>query len=235
MSPTRVIRRVLAAGAAGVLAWAAPAAAGPVFHTSFHGSIAIAAWTSCPEPKAGDECFDTEVIASDATTYENSDQPTGGHFLHDRGDRVTLRHFWYSAREIDGQLVLVTTKESFGGTDEGVTVDIDHRLRTASANAPLVPMHTTDFANDREYDETGSVSVSWLQAGSLYRLDDRSVFLPGYALFLDSTLGFQVDATATGVDDGVPITRAPIPGATTVFTARQLNLEVYRGPTPSAP
>lgn len=229
MRATRRIQAVTAFAAAAVGLLAAPASAGPMFISSFHGSIAIATWTSCPQPVVGDSCYDTVVIASDATTYGNSGVENGPHFERDKGDRVILRHFWYDMRLIDGELLAVTTKESFGGTDQGVTVDIDHRLRSASASAPSIPMHTTDLANDQEYDETGSVTADWLPVGELIRLDDRNVYHPGYALFLTSTLGWQVDATATGVDDGEPVTRSVYLPGTTMLTAHQVDLEVYRG------
>ena len=229
MRVTRKIQAATALAAAAVGALAAPASAGPMFISSFHGSIAIAVWTSCPEPELGDSCYDTVVIASDAITYGNSGVEHGPHFERDKGDRVILRHFWYDMRLVDGQLGPVITKESFGGTDQGVTVDIDQRLRSASAAAPSIPMHTTDYANDREYDETGSVTADWLPAGELIRLDDRSVYHPGYALFLTSTLGWQVDATATGVDDGEPVTRSVYLPDTTMLSARQVDLEVYQG------
>jgi hypothetical protein len=229
------MRRTTAAATGGLvalvasLAAAAPAAAGPVFHLSFHGQVALAAWTSCPQPQVGDSCFDTVVIASDATTYENSDQEGGGHFLHDRGDRVILRHFWYDVREVDGEVWFVPTRESFGGTDVGVQVGIHQRLTSATASAPSIPMHTSDYVTGQEYDETGSVSAAWQPAGDLVRIGSRQHSSTRDYFFLSSTAGWERTATATGVDDGVPITRSVVLGDTTMYSVRQVELSVYKG------
>jgi hypothetical protein len=208
---------------------AAPAWAGPVFHTSFHGEVAIAVWTSCPQPRDGDSCYDTVVIASDARTYENSDQEGGGHFLHDSGDRVVLRHFWYDVTEVDGELWAVPTRESFGGTDVGVSVDVHRRLTAASATAPSVPMHTTDYVAGTETEETSSVSVRWSPEGTLERIAQRDRASSRDYFFLTATTGWQRQATASGVDDGVPVTRTSVPGDTVLVSVRQVDLRVYKG------
>lgn len=229
---TRTRTAVAAAGLLGLLtpvALAGPASAGPVFKVSFHGRVATAAWTSCPAPEVGDSCFDTVVIASDAKTYETSDQDSGGHFLHDKGDRVILRHFWYDVREVDGEIWFVPTKESFGGTDAGVEVDIHHRLTSASAAATAIPMHTSDYVTGEDYTETGSVEVDWTPVGPLARLDGRDRVSTRDFFFMSSTVGWERPATAGGVDDGIPITRTVLTGDTMLFNVNQVDLSVYKG------
>lgn len=223
--------RAMAAGAAVGVATAlaaGSASAGPVFHLSFQGRVAIAVWTSCPHPEVGDSCFDTVVIASDAKTYENNDQEAGGHFLHDKGDRVILRHFWYDVREVDGEVWPVPTRESFGGTDVA-NVDIHNRLTAAVAAAPHVPMHTTDYVNETEYDEPGSISATWSPAGPLSRITARDRASTRDYFFMESTLGWERAATAAGVDDGVPITRPLVAADTSLTSVHQVALSVYKG------
>lgn len=225
-----------AAGLASLLASVAlapPASAGEVFHLSFNGEVAIANWTTCPEPKAGDSCEDTTVIASDARTYETSDQPDGGHFLHGAGDRVVLQRFWYEVREVDGELTGVITQESFGGTNVGVDVRIHNRLTAASATAAAIPMHTTDYAGDREFDETVSVGTTWQPTGELTRIREGGRNATRDFMFKSTTSGWSREARATGVIDGRAIQGVNVPGGTLMYSARQADLSLYKGrPTP---
>ena len=211
------------------LAIAAPASAGPVFHLVFNGRVAIGSWTTCPQPRLGDRCLDTVVIASDAKTYENSDQPTGGHFLHSRGDRVILRHFWYTMTEFEGELFPETTKESFGGTDVGVSVSIANRLTSASAVAPSIPMRTFDYVTGEESEETGSVSVTGQPAGPLEPIREGGRSSTRDYLMKSSTKGWSRMATASGTDGGAPIAGAVFTDETVMYSVRQAELSVYKG------
>lgn len=228
---TRVALSVAAALAAAIatLGLASPASAGPVFHLVFNGRVAIGSWTTCPQPKVGDTCLDTVVIASDAKSYENSDQPTGGHFLHSKGDRVILRHFWYTITEFEGELFPRTTRESFGGTDVGVSVSITNRLTRASAVAPSIPMRTFDYVNDTESEETGSVSVTWQPAGPLEPVREGGRTSTRDYLMKSSTKGWSRMATAGGTDGGAPIAGSVVQRETVMYSVRQAELSVYKG------
>lgn len=205
-----------------------PAAAGPVFQLRFHGDVALAAWTTCPEPALGDLCADTVVIASDARTRENTDLETGGHFLHDSGDRIVLQRFWYEVIEFEGQLEARPLQESFGGTDDA-TVDIPNRLPSASASAASIPMHTTDYVSGEESFGTDSVSVQWLQAGPLEKMDDRGRVANRLQMIRAWTTGWWRAATASGSIDGGTIPGSLIVEGTTLIHVDQGELYVNKG------
>lgn len=207
----------------------APAAsAGPVFELSFHGEVALAAWTTCPEPRPGDLCTDTVVIASAARTRENSDQETGGHFLHDSGDRIVLQRFWYEIVDFEGQAQAKPLRESFGGTDDA-TVEIHNRLTSATARAASIPMHTTDYVTGEELSDTDSVSVDWLPFGSLERIDELDRFASRQQLVRSWTTGWARDATASGIIDDHDIPGSPSAGGTALVHVDQGELTVLRG------
>jgi len=209
------------------MAVAPPAAAGPVFHLSFHGELALAAWTTCPEPELGDLCADTVVIASDSRTRENTDLETGGHFIHDSGDRLVLQRFWYEIVEFDGQLQPRPLRESFGGTDNA-SVEIHNRLTDATATA-TVPMDTTDYVTGEESSGTDSVSVRWLPVGPLERMDERDRSGNRQQIIRSWTTGWSRDATATGTLDGSPIQGSQSSGGTMLVHANQGELSIIKG------
>jgi hypothetical protein len=211
-----------------VLSLGPPASAAPALHLSFHGRVAIGSWTTCPELELGATCQDTVIIASDAKTYENSDQAGGGHFLHDSGDRIVLQKFWYEVRLVDGELTPVPTIESFGGTDVAVDVQIDNRLTTATAIATSIPMNTTNYVTGESSSGTAAVDVTWEPTGSLAVIRERDRFSGGSVFSLSSTTGWSRDAVASGLDGGEPIPGSPTDG-TTMFSVRQAELTVGKG------
>jgi len=210
------------------LAGAPSAAAGPVFQLRFHGDVALAAWTTCPEPRLGDLCADTVVIASDVRTRENTDQATGGHFIHDSGDHIVLQRFWYEIVELEGQLQTRPRRESFGGTDDA-SVDIHNRLTTATASAVSVPMHTTDYVTGEESTGTDSVSVAWLPLGPLVSMHERDRFANRQQLIRSWTTGWSRDASATGRLDGSAIPGSLDTQGTMLVHADQGELSVNKG------
>lgn len=210
------------------LGLASPASAAPALHLSFNGRVAIGSWTTCPDLQVGDTCLDTVIIASDARTYENSDQPEGGHFLRDSGDRVVLQKFWYEVRLFEGEPSIFTTRESFGGTDVAVDVQIDNRLTSATAIATSIPMNTTDFVTGESFSETASVEAIWEPASPLTVIRERERFTGGDVFILSSTTGWSRDAVVSGLDGGGPIPGTSAAG-TTMFSVRQAELTVVKG------
>ncbi|WP_411720242.1 hypothetical protein [Mycetocola sp.] len=204
------------------------ASAAPALHLSFNGQIAIGSWTTCPELQLGDTCLDTVIIASDAKTYENSDQSGGGHFLHDSGDRVVLQKFWYEVRLIEGELSRFPTMESFGGTDAGVDVRIANRLTAATATATAIPMNTTNYVTGESFSETASVEVTWEPTGPLTVIKERERISNEDVFLMSSTTGWSRDAVASGLDGGEPIPGSSADG-TMMFSARQAELTVVKG------
>jgi hypothetical protein len=227
-------RSAVSSSAAGLAALAlalglsAPASAAPAIHISFNGRIAVGSWTTCPEPRLGDSCLDTVIIASDAKTYENSDQSGGGHFLRDSGDRVVLQKFWYEMRLFEGELSPVPTRESFGGTDAGVDVRIDNRLTAATATATSIPMNTTDYVTGESFRETARVKATWKPTSPLTAIRERERVSSGDVFFMSSTTGWSRDAVASGLDGGKPIPGSPTAGSA-MFAARQAELTVVKG------
>lgn len=206
---------------------AAPAAhAGPVFTLRFTGEVAIAQWTTCPELVLGARCADTTVFASDAHTFETSDQESGSAHLRSHGDRIVLQRQWYTVVEVDGILTGRPTRESFGSTD-AVDVSISHRLTSATVSAPAIPMHTTDYVTETELDETDSFTGDWVPTGELSRLDDRVRISDRFLFFLEGTDGWTRQSAPTASVDG-----QAVPGATTLHelvAVRQSTLTVLKG------
>ncbi|MET4639538.1 hypothetical protein [Mycetocola sp. 2940] len=227
-------RRVAVSSAAGLAVLAfllvvgSPASAAPALHLSFNGRLATGIWTTCPELHLGDTCLDTVIIASDAKTYENSDQPGGGHFVRDSGDHVILQRFWYEVRLVEDELTPVPTMESFGGTDVGVDVGIHNRLTAATATATSIPMNTTDYLTGESFTETVSVDVTWEPTSDLTVIRDRDRFSSVDIFLMNSTTGWSRDAVASGLVAG-----EPIPGSSTedtmLVSARQAELTVVKG------
>jgi hypothetical protein len=205
----------------------APAAqAGPVFTIRFNGEVAIGAWTTCPELVVGESCIDTTVFASDANTFETSDQETGPAHLRDRGDRLVLQRQWYTVRLVDGIPTGVPTRESFGSTAD-VDVTISHRLTFANVSAEAVPMHTTDYVAGTELDEFDSFSGDWAPAGELVRIDERVRIADRFLVFLEGTDGWSRSSAPTATVDG-----APVPGTAwlhELVAVRQFSLTVLKG------
>lgn len=129
-----------------------------VFQLRFRGDVASAGWTTRPpEPTLGDSCAGTVIFAYDATTRENTDQPSDGHLIHNSGDRVVLQRFWYETVEEGEGPRPKLLKESFGGTDDAM-VEIPYQLTSGVASAS-VPMSTYDFETQELTSGTDSVSV----------------------------------------------------------------------------
>jgi hypothetical protein len=226
--PMRGQRTVVVAAAvlATTVAIAPAAQAGPVFTIRFNGEVALASWTTCPEWELGDSCLDTTVFASDAQSFETSDQPTGGHHLRDRGDRLVVQRQWYTVRLVDGTLTGVPTLESFGSTD-AVDVAITHRLTSASASASAVPMHTTDYVAGIDYDETISFTGDWEPGGELQVIDDRVRISDRFLFFIEGTDGWSRSSAPTATVDG-----AAVPGTAVLHelvAVRQFSLTVLKG------
>lgn len=205
----------------------APAAhAGPVFTLRFTGEVAIAQWTTCPELALGARCVDTTVFASDAHSFETSDQESGSAHLRSHGDRIVLQRQWYTVVEVDGILTGRPTRESFGSTD-AVDVSISHRLTSATVSAAAIPMHTTDYETETELDETDSFTGDWKPTGELSRLDDRVRISDRFLFFLEGTDGWTRQSAPTASVDG-----QAVPGAATLVelvTVRQSTLTVLKG------
>lgn len=219
------VAAVAAALSTPVLA-ASAAHAGPVFTLRFTGEVAIAQWTTCPEFVLGARCVDTTVFASDAHTFETSDQEAGPAHLRDHGDRIVLQRQWYTVVEVDGILTGRPTRESFGSTD-AVDVSIDHRLTSATVTAPAIPMHTTDYEAETELDETDSFTGSWAPSGDLSRIDDRVRISNRFLFFLEGTDGWTRQSAPTASVDG-----QAVPGTATLHelvAVRQSTLTVLKG------
>ena len=205
---------------------ASAAHAGPVFTIRFTGEVAIAQWTTCPELVLGASCADTTVFASDAHTFETSDQEAGGAHLRSHGDRIVLQRQWYTVVEVDGILTGRPTRESFGSTDE-VDVAISHRLTSATVSAPAIPMHTTDYTTETESDETAAFSGNWAPTGELSRIDDRVRISNRFLFFLEGTDGWTRQSAPTATVDG-----QSVPGTASLHelvAVRQSSLTVLKG------
>jgi hypothetical protein len=198
-----------------------------VFQVTFHGELAIAAWTTCPTWEVGLLCEETVAIVSDAHT---SERWPGGR-LRDRADRVVLQRFWYEVVELVdpefGTIELSSRpiRDSFGGTDLA-TVTIDTRARTAVAQAAAIPMNTTDYEGDEVYAETVAFEGRWEATGPVERLHEGpSPSAPTWIHF-GMTRGWQRSATAVGTVDGQPL--PPLaPDGGVIIHARQMELSVY--------
>lgn len=201
---------------------AAPAQAGPVTSLRFAGRLAIASWTTCPDPRPNQRCIDTEVIASDSSFKEKG-------FGRSAGPRVIYRQFRYVVNA-DG-VSSRETGETFGGTDDAA-VAVQPRLRYASATAE-VPVEVCTF--DRGGDlicapDTVAVHIEWAGAGDLRRLDERTVYPAPGVLYKSYTKGWTRTATATGTLDGGPIPGVLTPGFPPELTAaRQGEMTVCHG------
>lgn len=217
---------VVAAAVLAPLVTAAPAHAGPVFTIRFNGEVAMASWTTCPDFVLGATCVDTTVFASDAQTFETSDQPTGGHHIRDHGDRIVLQRQWYTVVEVDGFLSARPTRESFGSTD-AVDVAIAHRLTSASVSASAIPMHTTDYVAETEYEEIDSFTGSWEPSGLLAPIDDRVRIADRFLFFLEGSDGWSRSSAPVAEVDG-----EAVPGTPTLrelVAVRQSSLTVLKG------
>lgn len=192
-----------------------------VFQLTFHGGIAIASWTTCPEWEVGMVCEETVVIASDARTSER--WPDGRE--RDRGPRVVLQRFVFEVIDLDGEVATRPLRESFGGTG-AASVAIDRQARRATARAAAIPMSTTDYDADAQYAETAALDVTLTATGPRTTLRDHQVASgPGWHV-VSRTHGWEREATGSGTVDG-----APIPGtlsSATIVNARQSELSVYR-------
>ena len=217
---------VVAAAVLAPLVTAAPAHAGPVFTIRFNGEVAMASWTTCPEFVLEATCVDTTVFASDAQTFETSDQPTGGHHLRDRGDRIVLQRQWYTVVEVDGFLTGRPTRESFGSTD-AVDVAIAHRLTSASVSASAIPMHTTDYVAGTEYEEIDSFTGSWEPSGPLTPIDDRVRIADRFLFFLEASDGWSRSSTPVAQVDGEAVPGTPV--LRELVAVRQSSLTVLKG------
>ena len=226
MKTSRMMVGVATAAVLAPVVTAAPAHAGPVFTIRFNGEVAMASWTTCPDFVLGANCVDTTVFASDARTFETSDQPTGGHHIRDKGDRIVLQRQWYTVVEVDGILTGRPTLESFGSTDD-VDVAIDHRLTSATVSAPAIPMHTTDYVAETEYEETDSFTGTWQPDGPLMPIDDRVRIADRFLFFLEASDGWSRASMPVAEVDG-----EPVPGTPTLrelVSVRQSSLTVLKG------
>ncbi len=191
-----------------------------VFRVTFHGEVAIAGWTTCPQWQAGLVCDDTVIIASDAATSER--WPDGR--LRDREPRVVLQRFHYEVVDLGGELAMRPLLESFGGTSDA-TVAIDTQARRAVVQAAAIPMTTTDYVNDTQTTGSAALDASWSATGPRSMMKDRLVESgPGWHL-VASTKGWERPATASGTIDG-----APIPGtlgSAVIIHVLQSELSVY--------
>jgi hypothetical protein len=200
--------------------------AGPVFTIRFNGEVAMASWTTCPEFVLGATCVDTTVFASDAQTFETSDQPTGGHHIRDHGDSIVLQRQWYTVVEVDGFLTARPSRESFGSTD-AVDVAIAHRLTSASIRASAIPMHTTDYVAGTEYEETDSFTGSWEPSGPLAPIDQEVRISDRFLFFLEGSDGWSRSSAPVAEVDG-----EAVPGTATLrelVAVRQSSLTVLKG------
>lgn len=234
MRPSARIRRsalvavgVVVAAVGGVVA---PAQAGPVLAVRFQGQAAFAVWSTCPgEVQPGQACEETVVMAFDARTRETTDQPSGPHFLRDRDDVVVLQRFWSEARLVDGELMLVPLRESFGRTT-AADVAVSQRLTAGTARSGPISMHTTDYVAGTETTETDSVVLRWSPTGPLSRIRDLSRSSERWALQVESTKGWERTATATGTVDGAAPAGGLVSGSLVSVTQRsQLVLRGHTG------
>ena len=226
MKATLATVAALAAALSTPLLTAPAAHAGPVFTIRFTGEVAIAQWTTCPEFVLGAHCVDTTVFASDAQTFETSDQETGPAHLRSQGDRMVLQRQWYTVVEVDGFLTGRPTRESFGSTD-AVDVSISHRLTSATVSAAAIPMHTTDYTTETELDETDSFAGNWAPSGDLSRIDDRVRISNRFLLLLEGTDGWTRQSAPTASVDG-----EAVPGTASLHelvAVHQSSLTVLKG------
>ncbi len=223
----RVALAIAAATAATLTGLAPPADAGPVLAIRFQGQVASAVWSTCPaDPAPGQRCEETVVMAFDARTQETTDQPSGPHFLGDRDDVVVLQRFWMEARLVDGELTMVSLKESFGRTTTAA-VDIPQRLTSATVDSGPISMHTTDYVAETETTETDSVTASWTPAGALTPISEWSRASARWGLQVESTKGWTRLASATATIDGAPV--AGDLQAADLFSVTQRSQLVLRG------
>ena len=202
---------------------AAPAQAGPVTSLRFAGRLAIASWTTCPDPPPGQRYTDTEVIASVSSLKEK------GFGRRSAGPRVIYRQFRYVVRA--GGVSTRETGETFGGTDDAA-VAVQPRLKYASATAEVsVEVCTFDPAGDLVCaPDTVAVHVEWTAVGDLLRLDERTVYPAPGVLYKSYTKGWTRTATATGRLDGGPTPGVLTPGFPPELTyARQGEMTVCHG------
>lgn len=217
---------LLALGAALVQVLAAtPAEAGPVTNLRFAGRIAIAGWTTCPTPSAGQRCTDTEVIASESSLKEKG-------FGRSAGPRVIYRRFDYTVVDLGGgELGYRTSRETFGGSDNA-TVSVRPRLERAQATAD-VPVEVCTFRADGNLScrsDIVAVHAEWTAAGEIERLDERSVNHAPGVLYKAYTKGWQRVATASATIDGSPVPGVLTPGLPPVLiSARQGEMTVCHG------
>jgi len=217
---------LLTLGAALVQVLAAtPAEAGPVTSVRFAGRLAIAGWTTCPTPSAGQRCTDTEVIASQSSLKEKG-------FARSAGPRVIYRRFDYMVIDLGGgQLGYRTTRETIGGTDDA-TVSIQPRLERAAAAAD-VPVEACTFRADGDTvcrSDTVAVHAWWTADGEIQRLDERAVNHAPGVLYKAYTKGWQRVATAAATVAGAPVPGVLVPGLPPVLvSARQGEMTVCHG------
>lgn len=201
------------------------AEAGPVTNLRFAGRIAIAGWTTCPTPSAGQRCTDTEVIASESSLKEKG-------FGRSAGPRVIYRRFDYVVVDRGGgELDFRITRETIGGTDEA-NVSVRPRLERAEATAD-VPVEVCTFRPDGDTScrsDTVAVHADWTADGEIQRLHERAVNHAPGVLFKAYTKGWQRVATASATVDGAPVPGVLTPGLPPVLiSARQGEMTVCHG------
>lgn len=199
-----------------------PAQAGPVTSLRFAGRLAIASWTTCPDPGPAQSCTDTEIVASVSSLKEKG-------FGRSAGPRLIYRQFRYVV-SADG-VSTRETGETLGGTD-AATVAVQPRLKDASAYAE-VPVEVCTFHPDGSSacgSDTVAVRADWTAAGDIQRLDERTVYPAPGVLYKAYTKGWARTATATGTVDGVPTPGVLTPGfAPQLVNARQGEMTVCHG------
>jgi hypothetical protein len=194
------------------LAAAPPAAASVAYRITFSGELAVGEWSTCPTWTLGDHCLFTRVIVGNARSHETNDYLYPGrlgHYLRTSGPSFVLQRSWFDVVELDGELAALTTKESFGGvgvpgfpgTAGNPVVRIDNRLRTATATATDIRVHTTDYTTPDGTETWGNASADtrWVKAGPLDRNREGRIWRSEQASMRGSTTGWQRDASATAV------------------------------------
>lgn len=197
MRTLRALLAVILLGGSLLTAPAAGAAEGSrtlVFRLRISGQIAIASWTTCPEPVLGAVCTDTDVLAFDTKAREGKER--------ERGPVVRVLTFVYRiVPGEDGGLSTTPVAEWFGRI-EGGTVTGTPRLRSTTTRAVVPVLICGIFEPGNSCPEQATVNVRWTGTGPLTRIDEHAVLPGGIRKENTWTRGWSRDATASGTVNG---------------------------------
>lgn len=164
-----------------------------VFHTRFSGLLASASWTTCPQPKLGDVCTDTILLAFDSRTRDGK--------VRNKGPVVRTLTFVY--RVVGGEIEFAPVAEWFGRI-EGGTVTARPRLESARAKADVPVLICSVFEPEAGINcpESTPVDVTWTGTGALERIDEHGIRREPLRIENTWTRGWTRTAVASGTVGG---------------------------------